>query len=170
MRLITILIAGGMLFTAAGQSTSTDSTKKSEKKQKTKPTPELHTIPPDATPLPDGRYRYTDKDGKKWIYRNTPFGVSKTEERPAPKVVQSIEDDPVKSEDLGDSLRFSRPTPFGTKEWTKKKTDLDDYEKSIWDRDRAKSSGSGEARQDGSKANQSGEAKPGDTGKQDRGR
>ena len=54
--------------------------------------------------------------------------------------VQRIEDDPAKSEDLGDTVRFSRPTPFGPKVWTRKKTELDTYEKSIWDRDQQKKS------------------------------
>src|SRR5262249_47285263 len=116
MKLIIILLTAGLAFTAAGQD-STD-TKKSETRKATK-TPDSPTIPPDETPLPDGSYRYVDKDGKKWIYRATPFGVSKAEERPVAQMTPRIEDDPAKSEDLGDSVRFTRPTPFGAKVWTK---------------------------------------------------
>jgi hypothetical protein len=136
MKVITILLTAGLVFAAAGQSTSTD-TKKSETRKVTR-TPDPPTIPQDATPLPDGSFRYVDKDGKKWIYRNTPFGVSKAEERQVAVVAPRIEDDPVKSEDLGDSVRFTRPTPFGPKVWSKKKSDLDSYEKTIWDRDQQK--------------------------------
>jgi hypothetical protein len=167
MKVITILITTGLLFTAAGQSTSTDE-KKSETKKVTR-TPDSPTIPPDATPLPDGSFRYVDKEGKKWIYRNTPFGVSKAEERPVAQAVARIEDDPAKSEDLGDSVRFSRPTPFGPKVWTKKKSDLDSYEKSIWDRDQQRRSGANQAdtsKHDGAAA-PSGDAKSRDTSKQD---
>jgi hypothetical protein len=138
MKAITILITAGLIFTASAQSGSTtgttDTSKKSDSKKAVR-TPESPKIPADATLLPDGSYRYVDKDGKKWIYRTTPFGVSKAEERPAAPVAQIV-DDPARSEDLGDSVRFTRPTPFGSKVWTKKKTELDSYEKSIVDRDR----------------------------------
>jgi hypothetical protein len=146
MKVITILISTGLVFVASGQSTTSNDksdNKKSETKAKAKKlpmTPGSPTIPSDAELLPDGSYRYVDKDGKKWIYRNTPFGVSKAEERPVAQATQRIEDDPSKSEDLGDSVRFTRPTPFGPKVWTKKKADLDTYEKSIFDRDQQKGS------------------------------
>jgi hypothetical protein len=151
MKVITLLITTGLVFVAAGQSTSTDS-KKTETKKVTR-TPDSPTIPKDATLLPDGSFRYVDKDGKKWIYRNTPFGVSKAEERPAVAAVARIEDDPTKSKDEGDSVRFTRPTPFGDKVWTKRKSELDSYEKSIWERDQPKSSTSA-ANQGGDPAKQ----------------
>lgn len=137
MKLLTLLISTGLVFTAAGQSTSQDTNntgaKKSDTKKVTK-VPEPFTIPKDATPLPDGSFRYVDKDGKKWIYRATPFGVSKSEERPVP-VAQQPAEDPTSSEDVGDAVRFTRPTPFGPKVWTSKKTELSAYEKGIFDRD-----------------------------------
>jgi hypothetical protein len=159
MKVITTLIVTGLLFVASGQSTSSDTTKSDAKKtapKKTSSTPrnnapsnnEVHaakgvkvtpdppppTIPSDAKALQDGSFRYVDKNGKAWIYRNTPFGVSKAEERPAPQAAKP-EDDPATAEDAGDSVRFTRPTPFGNKTWTKKKTELDSYEKTIWERD-----------------------------------
>jgi hypothetical protein len=144
MKVITILITAGLVFTASGQSTSTDNknpdnNKKPEKKVTM--AAESPVIPPDATPLPDGGFRYVDKDGKKWLYRNTPFGVMKAEERPYTPVVHRIEDDPLKSEDLGESVRFTLPTPFGPQIWTTKKSNLSAREKSIWDRDTKKASG-----------------------------
>jgi hypothetical protein len=135
MKVITLLISAGLVFTAAGQ--TTDTTKKTDTKKVTK-VPDPPTIPKDATPVGDGSFRYVDKDGKKWIYRTTPFGVSKSEERPTAQIVQAGED-PARSEDLGDTVRFTRPTPFGPKVWTKKKTELDAYEKGIYDRDQQKS-------------------------------
>jgi hypothetical protein len=132
MKLITIFMAGGLIFAASAQTDANRNTKSAT--NKVTKVPESPTIPKDATPLPDGSYRYVDKDGKKWIYRATPFGVSKSEEHPpAPQV--KVEDDPAKSEDLGDSVRFTRPTPFGAKVWTRKKTELDSYEKTIFERD-----------------------------------
>jgi hypothetical protein len=148
MKLITIFLTAGLVFTAAAQSDSKD-----EKKPATKavPVPAQPVIPKDATPLPDGSFRYVDKDGKKWIYRTTPFGVSKAEEHPAPPVAQIV-DDPAKSEDLGDSVRFTRPTPFGPKVWTTKKSQLDTYEKNIFDRDQRRQSGAPSQGSDASKS------------------
>ncbi len=164
MKVITILIATGLVFAAAGQSTSNDGKKPAP--NRVVPTPPNPTIPKDATPLPDGSFRYVDKAGKKWIYRNTPFGVSKAEERIAAPVVQTAPD-PIKSEDLGDSVRFSRPTPFGPKVWTVKKTELNEYEKSIWDRDHPKNDNHASKRPSNADdtASQSGDAKSSDTAK-----
>jgi hypothetical protein len=141
MKTLILLISTGLVLSAAGQDKSQDTQSNDSKKtapKKVTRTPDPPTIPKDATALPDGSFRYVDKGGKKWIYRNTPFGVSKSEERPAVQMVQQPSEDPVKTQDLGDSVRFSRPTPFGPKVWTKKKTDLDSYEKTIWDRDHPK--------------------------------
>jgi hypothetical protein len=149
MKLIATFIAAGLLFTVAAQDSSQDTQKSETKKVKAKPAPPPPTIPSDATPLPDGSFRHVDKNGKKWIYRNTPFGVSKSEEHPAAAVVDQITDDPAKSEDLGESVRFTRPTPFGPKVWTKKKTELDTYEKGIWERDRQRSADKNPERESG---------------------
>jgi hypothetical protein len=39
-------------------------------------------IPAGAVKTEDGSYKFTDSDGKKWIFRNTPFGVAKSEDKP----------------------------------------------------------------------------------------
>jgi hypothetical protein len=155
MKLMTLLISAGLVFNAAAQDT-TDTTKKTAPKKVTK-VPDSPTIPKDATPLPDGSFRYVDKDGKKWIYRATPFGVSKSEERIVAPVVQKVSDDPTRSKDMGDSVQFTRPTPFGPKVWTTKKTELSAYEQGIWDRDQGKTT-TGTAKSDD-------DAKPHDSAK-----
>ena len=38
-------------------------------------------IPAGATRSEDGDFHYTDPQGKKWIYRQTPFGVARLEEK-----------------------------------------------------------------------------------------
>ncbi len=43
------------------------------------------TIPKDATANEDGTYSWTDKQGHKWVYVQTPFGVSRTDESLRPK-------------------------------------------------------------------------------------
>lgn len=109
------------------------------------------TIPAGAVKAEDGSFKYTDKNGKKWIYRQTPFGVSKAEERPLeatatpfgkskePAVArQTVEAKPgdianTKAFDEGDTIRFERPTPFGTSVWRKKKSELDAADQKIID-------------------------------------
>jgi len=39
-------------------------------------------VPADAQEIQPYLYRYTDAQGKKWLYRQTPFGLSKWEDKP----------------------------------------------------------------------------------------
>jgi hypothetical protein len=106
-------------------------------KQQPQPTPKVAnakplTIPPGAEQVEPYLYRYTDSDGKTWMYRQTPFGVARYDpnavsSQPAPKT------DPGKVTDLGDSYRFERKTPFGAASWVRKKTELNDEEKAMVD-------------------------------------
>ena len=171
MKIIALLVSAGLVFSAAGQSTSQDPPSAGDKKpeRKVNPAPPPITIPKDATPLGDGSFRYVDKDGKKWIYRNSPFGVEKAEERPTDPVTRRVAVDPVKCEDLGDTVRFTQLTPFGPEVWIKKKTELDSREKSIWDRDHQKTGSQDQpdaSKRDG-KASSSGDAKSSGPAKQD---
>lgn len=81
----------------------------------------------------DGPYtwKYTDAKGGKWIYRQTPFGLVKMEDKPAPVVVDAEVGRGIKVDDLGDRVHFERATPFGQQSWTKKKTELTDEEKAF---------------------------------------
>jgi hypothetical protein len=86
-------------------------------------------IPADAVLGADGDYRYTDADGKKWIYRKTPFGVARladTSELPAAKVAAIAG---IKATEDGDKVHFERQGPFGLWKWDKKKSELDETEK-----------------------------------------
>lgn len=88
------------------------------------------SIPSGATEVEPYLYRYQDKDGKKWLYRQTPFGIVKTEDKPAAPVVED-NSNPVAVTDQGDSVKFTKKTPFGVQTWTRKKTDLSDEEKAL---------------------------------------
>ena len=89
------------------------------------------SIPAQAVLAADGDYHYTDPQGKKWIYRKTPFGVARMEDTPqltsakaaaAPSaLIRATED--------GDIVRFERKGPFGLWKWEKKKSELDEGEK-----------------------------------------
>jgi hypothetical protein len=104
--------------------------------QKPKATPKaqerVSTIPQGATLVEPNLYRYTDASGKTWMYRQTPFGVSKYEDKPAAAPQPPAADsEPVKVTDLGDSVRFEKKTAFGVSKWVRKKTELTDDEKAL---------------------------------------
>jgi hypothetical protein len=148
-------------------------------------------VPKEATLVSPGVYRHVDSAGKAWIYRQTPFGFSKSAEEDAtrnrdvraseghgritpfgestatpqttpppaengkratpfgdvpatgsgaektsgsaPAITNAVE--------AGDSIRFERPSAFGTYKWTRKKTELTEDEKRAWEASR-KSGGS----------------------------
>lgn len=97
------------------------------------PAPKTVTIPKDAVPNPGGQsYTWTDKDGKKWVYTKTPFGVMKSpkaDDAAGPGLDTTL----TKAIDKGDSVRFERRTPFGTSAWEKKKTELTADEQKLFD-------------------------------------
>lgn len=96
----------------------------------------LTAIPKDAVRIEPNTYRWKDPKGKEWILRETPFTIAKIDPKdytasapaaPAPSNVIAVED--------GDSIRFERPSPFGTPvKWTKKKSELNEEEQAIWKR------------------------------------
>jgi hypothetical protein len=108
-------------------------------KKKDPPAPQVVTIPKDAVANPDGTYSYTDKDGKKWIYTKTPFGVMKAIASSTPAPAGAAPDSATKVIDKGDTVRFERPGPFGTMSWEKKKSDLTEEERHILDAQNPKS-------------------------------
>jgi len=100
--------------------------------QKPKAPAQAQTIPAGATLVEPFTYRYTDSDGKVWMYRQTPFGISKWEEASTPaQPPVAAKSEPVKVTDLGDSFRFEKKTPFGGGSWVRKKTELTDEEKAL---------------------------------------
>jgi len=90
----------------------------------TKKAPAPLTVPADAVPVSPGLYRWIDRDGKSWMYRGTPFGVSRWQE--------DVNSAPATAVEEGDSIRFVRSTPFGKRVWVRKKTELTEAEQKIW--------------------------------------
>src|ERR1019366_4005460 len=92
-----------------------------------KPTP----IPAAAVLAADGDYHYTDPQGKKWIYRKTPFGVARMEDTPqlTSAKAASAPSALIRATEDGDIVRFERKGPFGLWKWEKKKSELDEGEK-----------------------------------------
>jgi hypothetical protein len=88
-------------------------------------------IPAGAVESEPGTFHYTDAQGKKWIYRPTPFGVAHWEDKPVDeKTAAKTEDEfaHVKITEQDDVVKFERPSPFGTYRWEKKKSELDEKE------------------------------------------
>lgn len=116
------------------------------------PAPEL-TLPPDAVEIDPNTYSQTDKQGKKWIYRKTPFGLAKIEDNSAPsgaleKAKAAEDEERITAVENGDSIRFERASPFGQYRWSRRKTELNETEQAIWNREREKHTSAGKARQE----------------------
>ena len=95
-------------------------------------------VPKSAVQTAPGVYSYKDAQGKKWIYRTTPFGVVRLEDRPAtqtPAAVKAATDN-IRATEAGDSVRFERPGPFGTYRWETKKSELTESERAAWEKSR----------------------------------
>ena len=123
------VIAAVMLIAAAIGAQADDDTKA---KKKAAPAPQALTIPKNAVPRPDGlSYTWTDKQGKRWVYAKTPFGIMKFPASDA--AVSAPDSSTTKVIDKGDTVRFERPSPFGTVSWEKNKSDLTDDERRLLD-------------------------------------
>jgi len=131
-----------LLMVCVAGATAAD--KPAPKKAKTAPNKVQDvTIPAGAVEVEPYTYRFTDAQGKKWIYRKTPFGISRAEDK---AVEDPKAEDPKKAENArliemtnavedGDTVRFERPGPFGVTKWQRKKTELNEVEHAVWDRE-----------------------------------
>jgi hypothetical protein len=140
---LAIAIFGSVLVLAASEPQDKKKTETAPAKAAKPP-----AIPAGAEEREPGFYYYTDPEGKKWIYRKTPFGVTKLEDKPADandaKAAENsligaavahsgkAEDNffaHVKITEDGDLVKFERAGPFGISRWQKKKSDLTEEEK-----------------------------------------
>ena len=93
-------------------------------------------IPAGAVAVESNLYRHTDAQGKTWIYRQTPFGVTRAEAQSVGPVRPEAWDN-TKAFDDGDAIRFERPGPFGVYRWRTKKSEMDAAERAFWARHQA---------------------------------
>src|SRR4051812_23280910 len=104
-----------LLFTSLLTTAFAQAAKEAPKRVPAKEAPKV-AIPSGAVKSEDGAYHYTDPKGKKWIYRKTPFGIARVEDKPVePPPAETFEN--VKATSDGDTVRFERPGPFGTYKW-----------------------------------------------------
>lgn len=124
-----------MVFMAAASLAAQDSAKAPAKTpaQPAAKAPSATGIPKDAVEIEPGFYNWTDKDGKVWTYRPTPFGVRRwPAESEATYTKPGAAGEHTTAVEQGDSIRFERSTPFGKRTWVRKKTELNDTEKALW--------------------------------------
>ena len=138
---------GSLLLAAAAF--AADDTK--AEKPKPRPAPPPLTLPAGAVQTDANTYTFTDEQGKKWIYRRTPFGLARYE----PRETTAAEEENIRKDaafiqafDDGEFVRFERPGPFGVYRWKQKKTELSPVEKAAWERARAPKTGEREGARD----------------------
>jgi hypothetical protein len=135
MKLLFVVVMSALALSAQDTKAATKAGSPARKvAKKTAPTQAVNAsqpiaIPASATLENDGDYHYTDPQGKKWLYRKTPFGVRRMEDTPefSSKPVGNIVG--ITATEVGDVVRFERPGPFGVWKWEKKKSELDEGEK-----------------------------------------
>jgi glucose/arabinose dehydrogenase len=129
--------------TPADAQTASDTPPANSKKKRSKsaavkkpagPVAQTLTLPADAVQNPDGTYSYTDKEGKKWIYSKTPFGVMRSLDGGNSSAPTPSGQSWNKVTDNGDTVTFERETPFGPIRMEKKKSELTDEERGMLDK------------------------------------
>ena len=137
---ICVIFASVAALSAAEKPAAKDPDKPAAAKAAPAPrAPAVVTVPAGAVKTEAGNWHYTDPQGRKWIYRQTPWGMAKFEE--SQTVTPSAESRARELELLrafedGDAVRFERPGPFGTFRWSRPKSQLTELEQQAWERDR----------------------------------
>lgn len=95
------------------------------------PVVQLLAIPKEAVAQTDGTFKYTDKGGKRWVFSNTFFGVSRMEDMSDPSAPPPVKQAAAfdNFRDDGEVVHFERKTPFGPLQWERKKAELTDEER-----------------------------------------
>ena len=131
--LVLVLILGSVA--AQPNPAPAKSTQKAETKKNAAP-----VIPPDAVEVEPNIFKHTDKAGKVTYYRRSPFGVAYY--TPPEKTSNSATRSAAPSSaptgemtgvDQGDSVKFTRPGPFGLYTWIRKKSEMSDDEKAAFE-------------------------------------
>ena len=126
MKILTFILMAATALLAAEKSSSKAPADKPQASAAATPA----SVPAGAVQVEPNVYRFTDPQGKVWLYRKTPFGVSRWEDKPVPQPVIE-EKNPTLVKDLGDTVQFERQTPFGVSKWVRKKSDLSEDEKAL---------------------------------------
>lgn len=142
MKILTCIFVVAASLSAQDAAKTTTPPAAKDTKKTTKPVA-VTAIPKDAVETTPGFYRWTDKDGKAWTYRRTPFGVTRWPEQQGMYDKQNSQDQETTAVEEGDSIRFERLTPFGKRTWVRKKTEMNETEKAIWANQQQKTGAAG---------------------------
>jgi hypothetical protein len=153
-RLAAALLAAGACLLCA-QEKKADAKNADEPKAPVRRPPRPIKIPEDAKEIRPGLWRAVDKSGQAWLYWNAPFGVVRSPEKPGDEIKPTmpaaeerkteegksqdrkpgpVTIDNITVVDEGESLSFERRLPFGLHRWSRKKTELNEEERRIWER------------------------------------
>ena len=94
------------------------------------------TLPTAAAPSGPNQWTHTDAQGKEWIYRQGPFGLTRAPKHAA-VVSESRLHEGISVVEQGDSVHFSRQGPFGLTQWTKKLDEVNEVERTAMEKSRA---------------------------------
>ena len=134
MRVFFLIIVAAVLLSAAGPQASSKKTKAAAATPTAK-TVKPPEIPAGAVESESGTFKYTDPQGRKWIYRKTPWGIARLEDKPEADGAAPVDRAAsLKATEDGDTVRFELPSPFGVHKWQKKKSELDEMEQAAWTR------------------------------------
>ena len=94
------------------------------------------TLPTAAAPSGPNQWTHTDAQGKEWIYRQGPFGLTRAPKHAA-VVSESRLHEGISVVEQGDLVHFSRQGPFGLTQWTKKLDEVNEVERTAMEKSRA---------------------------------
>lgn len=91
-------------------------------------------MPKDVVEVRTDVFRHVDGNGKAWIYRRMPIGLFRSAETEYMRKLIADPPDKLKVRELPDgSLEFTKMTPFGPGRYTRKKVELTEEEKTLWE-------------------------------------
>ncbi len=93
------------------------------------------TLPANVVPSGPNQWTHTDAQGKEWIYRQGPFGLTRAPKNPT-EVTASRLHEGISVVEEGDQVRFSRQGPFGLTQWTKKRDEVNEVERAAMEKAR----------------------------------
>ena len=94
------------------------------------------TLPTTAVSTGPNQWAHTDAQGKEWIYRQGPFGLTRAPKQ-AGVVNESRLHEGIMVIEQGDQVQFSRQGPFGLTQWTKKLDEVNEVERTAIEKSRA---------------------------------
>lgn len=138
------IVVAAVAATALAAQEAAPASKERPKKaaaQQARPSPAADkrlALPKGAVETAPFTWRWTDQEGKRWVYRQTPFGLVRFEEQDADKAAEAAPEGrpPLEAYEEGERVRFERLTPFGKQRWYRMKSELEGEEREAWLRSR----------------------------------